>query len=595
MSKVSFTDLPTKTKILVNTSAPLIFLLILGAVSVYCIKELMHTNKWVTHTHEVMGRASEIVAAAVDMETGMRGFLLAGKEEFLEPYENGEKEAYATIFALQETVRDNPAQVERLAAAEKTLRAWQSEVTEPQIAQRREVGVTRSMDDVAATVAEARGKQYFDAFRRIMAEFKNEEAVLIEESEASNAAMSRLTYILIGSCIVIALVVGGGLALLIGNSIARPVGRLTQVMSRLAEGNTNVEVEGASRGDEIGDMARATRVFRDNAIAMEKLRREQEEAEKNKAIEEDEAHTRAAREQQAVLNRLADELEATVRTVVDSVSEAARKMQSNAGVLSTIAESSNKQTISVATATREASGSVETAASAAEELSASIGEINREINNASEQTREATREAEKTQKAMGDLWESVEQVNDVIGLIGSIAEQTNLLALNAAIEAASAGEAGKGFAVVADEVKNLAAQTAQATAGITDQISEMKDRAKFSIDSVKTISEMVNVISERATTVAVALEQQDSAANEISRSVAEAAEGTGLVSENVNELSHASAETGRMSGDVLEAANDLGVQSERLRIEVDQFVLRVRQSSSSESVGAMADSPPASS
>ena len=171
----------TKPKILLGICSPLVLLVILGAVSGYSINTIVDTNKWVNHTHEVLGDAAAIVGSAVDMETGMRGYLLAGREDFLAPYKGGEEATYKGIAALQETVNDNPAQVERLAEVERVLREWQEKVTEPMIALRREIGDAETMNDMAALVGKARGKVYFDRFRDQIATFIGREQSLLNE------------------------------------------------------------------------------------------------------------------------------------------------------------------------------------------------------------------------------------------------------------------------------------------------------------------------------------------------------------------------------------------------------------------------------
>lgn len=579
MLKLFFARLKLKTKVLAVAAAPFFFLLALAAVTFFSVNKLTETNRWVNHTYEVLGEAAGILSSAVDMETGMRGFMLAGKEEFLEPYQAQEQEVYTRINALKNTVSDNPPQVERLGEAEKVLKVWQTEVAEQQIAFRRGVGEAVTMDDVAVLIGEARGKQYFDTFREHLSAFTQEEEQLIARRLASNEQTKRLAYFSVAGCLILGVLIGLAFTLSISGNIQKPVLQITEAMSVLAEGDTTVKIKGTDRVDEIGDIARATQVFRDNAVAMEELRAQQKEAERVQALEKEKAQQKAAEAQTATMNRLADEFEETVRRVVDSVSEAALQMQGNAGELSDIAERTNQQSLSVETATERAGSSVHMAASAAEELSASIAEINREIATTSEKAQEAALEASKSEKAVLSLQESVEQVNSVVALISSIAEQTNLLALNAAIEAASAGDAGRGFAVVADEVKSLAAQTAQATSGITEQIRDMQSRAKISIQSVQNINGMVEEISSRTTTVAIAVEQQGQAANEISENVTDAADRAGNATEDIRSLTQASSKTGEMSGEVLRAANNLGDQSKLLSKEVDAFILRVRKAS----------------
>ncbi|MBF0188010.1 MAG: CHASE3 domain-containing protein, partial [Magnetococcales bacterium] len=168
-----------KGKILAAMSVPVILLLILGLIAISNIKSISETNGMVEHTHVVLAEASAIVGSAVDMETGMRGYLLAGKEGFLDPYKGGEKATYSQISALQQTVSDNPKQMGRLDEVEDTLRAWQSNVTEPVIDLRRQIGDAKTMNDMAKLVGEARGKVFFDKFRGQIKTFIDREASLL--------------------------------------------------------------------------------------------------------------------------------------------------------------------------------------------------------------------------------------------------------------------------------------------------------------------------------------------------------------------------------------------------------------------------------
>jgi methyl-accepting chemotaxis protein len=180
---MSFNTLRLRTKIMLGIGVPLVLALVIGVISIININSMIATSQWVDHTYKVLGQAEHIIASAVDMETGVRGFALAGQEEFLEPYQQGEKWTYEAITSLQQTVSDNPDQVERLAEVEKILQEWQREVTEPEIALRREIGDAETMNDMAKLVQEGEGKMYFDRFRAQMASFIANEQQLVNEHQ----------------------------------------------------------------------------------------------------------------------------------------------------------------------------------------------------------------------------------------------------------------------------------------------------------------------------------------------------------------------------------------------------------------------------
>ena len=498
---------------------------------------VMNKNEeWVTHTYRVIGQANDILAAAVDMETGMRGYLLAGQEAFLEPYNAGSEQFYDLVASLSETVNDNPAQVELLKQIGQTIQEWQAKVTQPTIELRRKIGSAKTMDDMADLVGEARGKKYFDKFRQIMADFTAEETGLMEQRQADNESTVSATYMMIAVFTAAALLIGALLAWLIGNGIANPIRKMTEAMQTLAKGNTAVDVPGTDRADEIGDMADTVQVFKDNAIDKIRLEEEQKENEK-RAVEE---------KRQAEL-KMADDLESNVKDIVDGVSSSAEEMESTAQSMSANAEQTNQQSTVVASAAEEASTNVQTVATATEELASSIEEVGRQVAQSTEIANNAVTEAGKTNVSIKGLAEAAQKIGEVVELITNIAEQTNLLALNATIEAARAGDAGKGFAVVASEVKSLATQTAQATDEIGGQIAGIQQATEESVGAIEGISKVINELAEIATSIASAVEEQGAATQEIARNVQEAAKGTSEVSDNMTGITKAAGETGSAS------------------------------------------------
>ncbi|MEM7296261.1 MAG: CHASE3 domain-containing protein, partial [Pseudomonadota bacterium] len=175
-----FRKLSVKQKILICGCVPLLLAVAIGFVALQSINQMQATQKWVDHTQNVLRRASSIVTEAVNMETGMRGYLLAGRAEFLEPLEAGSVQFEALVDGLAITVSDNPPQVERLGEAKQVIAQWRQEIVEPRIELRREIGDAETMNDMARLVAEGRGKAYFDAFRAQIAEFIANEVALLD-------------------------------------------------------------------------------------------------------------------------------------------------------------------------------------------------------------------------------------------------------------------------------------------------------------------------------------------------------------------------------------------------------------------------------
>jgi methyl-accepting chemotaxis protein len=347
--------------------------------------------------------------------------------------------------------------------------------------------------------------------------------------------------------------------------IVNPITAITGAMGRLAAGDKSIEVAGIERKDEIGLMANAVQVFKDNAIAMERMQAEQEELKRQAELEKRRA-----------LRKLADDFEASVSHVVSAVSSAATEMQATAQSMSSTAEETSRQSLAVASAAEQASANVQTVASAADELSASIGEIGRQVSQASVTAGKAAEDSMRTDQAVQGLTEAAHRIGEVIKLIQDIAGQTNLLALNATIEAARAGEAGKGFSVVASEVKSLANQTAKATEEIRAQIAAIQDRTLGTADVIRGIRATIDDINTISTTIASAVEEQGVATQEIARNVQQAAAGTGQVSQNISGVTAAASDTGAAASQVLSSASELSRQSEVLRTEVAKFLATVR-------------------
>jgi methyl-accepting chemotaxis protein len=359
-------------------------------------------------------------------------------------------------------------------------------------------------------------------------------------------------------------VLGLGLAFFIARGILGPLAGMTAAMARLANGDQAVDIPARENSDEIGDMARAVEVFKQNSIAAVRLAAEQ-------AAEQGVKQRRAD-----VLGGLVRDFESKLGALADGLASGATKLETTASSMSDAASQANGRASSVASAAQQMSANIQTVSASAEELGASIGEISRQVSQSSEITGRAAQDAERTDAIVRELSEGAQRIGDVVSLISSIAGQTNLLALNATIEAARAGDAGKGFAVVASEVKSLANQTAKATEDIAKQVNQIQTATRSAVEAIHGIVSTIGEVSRIATGISAAVEEQGAATREIARSVQQAAIGAQDVTGNISVVSQAANNAGAAASEVLGASGQLSRQADELSKEVGQFIAGVR-------------------
>ena len=366
----------------------------------------------------------------------------------------------------------------------------------------------------------------------------------------------------------VGILTGGTAAALIGAFlltqlfITRPLRRMARTMTQMAGGDLGVPIDGSRRADEIGAMARAVAVFRDNAMALR-------DAERARAAE----RKRAQAEKSAALEAVAVAFERDILAIAASLGHSATELETFARGMSVVLDESHRHARKAAADTTASATSV---ASAIEELSASIADIGGQVASASGIVEEATRCTDSAVANTSALVTTVKDIDQVASLITAIASQTNLLALNAAIEAARAGEAGRGFAIVAQEVKALAAQTTKALAEIKDKTMSVGQVIGIVQNANAAMAQSMLQVNAISGAISDAIHQQNFVARKIAETVDGAAARTEEVSDSIAGVSELVQRSGRGADQVLVAAAGLSRQAAVLSRDASAFTSRVR-------------------
>ncbi len=555
-------NLRISLKIVISLASIIIFSL---AAIFYAAENMMKLNaeqaQFIDRDAQSSLLSKEIEGAAYRLNTTLYRLITTFDSEQLDKLtaevQNAEPQFRSTIDTIRARRGDLSADLDAIAAPLDELFAKTKEV----------VAAAKLMDaghgrEVISGEVEPRIDAMLQATEKLQSTI---EAQLVTNRAALNDEANSTVEIM-------AAMVGGGLlaGLLVALTISQvgistPIRRLSATMSLYARGEFADAPQGTERKDEIGAMARALAVFRDNGIEAERLREQQRDAE---AARERDRH--------ALLAELASDFEGTMGGVVEAVGKAAVEMNQGASSLQTATERTASTARSVSASSQVMSQNVQEVSAAAGQISSSIEDISRQVESAKGIAEEAGTQATQTATIVGDLSQATHRIGEVVSLITSIADQTNLLALNATIEAARAGEAGRGFAVVAGEVKALAGQTAKATEEISGHISTVQDVTDRAVKAINRISATIGEIKSVSVTMSASMQEQMAATQAIVHNVAYAASGAQEVSGGINGVAETAQTSGSAVATICEMSDVLMKTVDRLQAKSSEFATRIR-------------------
>jgi methyl-accepting chemotaxis protein len=547
---MSFAGLSIRSKLLVGFAVPVLVMFLIATFLYVSVEQLLEHSGWVSHTHVAVSYGTRLIGAMVDQETGERGFLVTGQDEFLEPYTAGKRNFAQIMSEAQAYVADNPTQVDRLKRVDELARQFEERAAAPEIAKRREVNTGKApISEVSAMLAAKAGKGSMDEIRRIVGEFTDAESKLLAQRNLAAEGSGRSA--VVGSLL---LVLGGVLvtillAFYLSRALTRPIFGAIELLESIAAGDLQQTVEITSQ-DEMGQLQRAMKAM------LEKLSIISRDA---TAIAGGDLtqDVRVSSERDGVgkaFKKMVEEL----RTLVQQAGSAATQVASGSKELSSASQNLSQGATEQASSLEEITSSVMEIGSQAGSSADNAGQAKRLVDQARNAAQEGDGHMKTMVGAMQKITTSSQQIGKIIKVIDDIAFQTNLLALNAAVEAARAGKHGKGFAVVAEEVRNLAGRSAKAARETAELIESGAKEVDGGLAVAKVTAQSFEQIVENVVKSADLI-------GEIAAAAAGAAQGIAQVSLGLTQIDQVTQRTTASAEQTAASAEELSTSAAQLQ------------------------------